>query len=101
MLKRKMRNIHPGEILREDVINSNELTVTEAARLLGVTRTTLSNVLNQKSDISPEMCFRIATVFGGTPEIWANLQTKFNLAAVADKVKQYNLAPLPYHTRTA
>lgn len=88
-----MRNIHPGEILREDVINANGLTVTEAAKLLGVTRTTISNVLNQKSDISPEMCFRIAAVFGGTPEIWANLQTKYNLASVADKVKKYKLTP--------
>lgn len=93
MLKRGMRNIHPGEILREDVINANEITITEAARLLGVTRTTLSNVLNQKADISPEMCFRIALVFGGTAEIWANLQTKYNLASVAEKVKQYKLTP--------
>jgi antitoxin HigA-1 len=85
MLKRTMRNIHPGEILREDVL----------------TRTTLSNILNQKSDISPEMCYRIATVFGGTAELWANLQTKFNLAAVADKVKQYKLTPYHYRARTA
>ena len=96
-----MRNIHPGEILREDVINANELTVTDAAKLLGVTRTTLSNVLNQKSDISPEMCFRIAAVFGGTPELWANLQTKYNLAAVAEKVKQYKLTPYHPQARTA
>jgi len=100
MLKRAMRNIHTGEILREGVINANEITVTEAARLLGVTRTTLSNVLNQKSDISTEMCFRIAAVFGGTPEIWANLQTKFNLAAVAEKVKQFKLTPF-HPARTA
>src|SRR4051812_31970945 len=96
MIKRAMRSIHPGEILREDVINANEITVTEAARLLGVTRTTLSNILNQKSDVSPEMCFRIAAVFGGTPELWANLQTKYNLAKVAEKVKQYKLTP--YHS---
>lgn len=101
MLKRKMRNIHPGEILREDIINGNELSVTAAAKLLGVTRTTLSNVLNQKSDISPEMCFRIAAVFGGTPEVWASLQTKYNLAAIAEKVKQYNLTPYHPHARTA
>jgi len=96
-----MRNIHPGEILREDIINGNELSVTAAAKLLGVTRTTLSNVLNQKSDISPEMCFRIAAVFGGTPEVWASLQTKYNLAAVAEKVKQYKLTPYHAHARTA
>ncbi|MES2702397.1 MAG: HigA family addiction module antitoxin [Bacteroidota bacterium] len=88
-----MRNIHPGEILRDEVINTHAITVTEAARLLGVTRTTLSNVLNQKADISAEMCFRIAIVFGGTPEIWANLQSKYSLAMVQEKVKQYKLTP--------
>lgn len=88
-----MRNIHPGEILREEVINANGLTVTEAPKMLGVTRTTLSNVLNAKSDISPEMCYRIAGVFGGTPEIWANLQTKFNLRSIADKASTLNIIP--------
>ncbi len=93
MLKRGMRNIHPGEILREEVIKTNELTVTDAAKLLGVTRTTLSNILNCKSDISPEMCYRIAAVFGGTPDIWANLQTKYNLRTIAERVKTLNLVP--------
>ncbi len=93
MLKRAMRNIHPGEILREEVIFSNGLTVTAAAKLLGVTRTTLSNIINAKSDISPEMCYRIAAVFGGSPDIWANLQSKYNLKAIADKVKTFKLTP--------
>ncbi len=93
MLNRKMKNIHPGEILREEVIKSNELTITAAAKLLGVTRTTLSNVINGKSEISPEMCYRIATVFGGTPDIWANLQTKYNLRSIADKGVNFNLSP--------
>ncbi len=99
MLKRAMRNIHPGEILKEEVISANELTVTDAAKLLKVTRTTLSNIINGKSDISPEMCYRIAAVFGGTPEIWANLQTKYNLREVADKVKSLKLTPYHSHAR--
>lgn len=94
-----MRNIHPGEILRAEVINANELTITAAAELLKVTRTTLSNILNGKSDISPEMCYRIAAVFGGTPDIWANLQTKYNLRAIADEVK--NLELRPYHPKAS
>ena len=93
MLSRKMRNIHPGEILKSEVIYANELTISAASILLGVTRTTLSNIINCKSDISPEMCYRIATVFGGTPDIWANLQTKYNLKKVAEKVKTFNLSP--------
>ncbi len=98
MLQRKMRNIHPGEILREEIINANELTVTMTAKMLGVTRTTLSNVLNGKSDLSTEMCYRIAGVFGGTADIWANLQTKYNLRSIADKVCKFNLTP--FHPNT-
>ena len=88
-----MRNIHPGEILRAEVIEANELSITAASHYMGITRTTLSNIINGKSDISPEMCYRIATVFGGTPEIWANLQTKYNLKKIEDKVKTFKLTP--------
>lgn len=90
---RKMRNIHPGEILREEIIDANDLTVTAAAKLLDVTRTTLSNIINGKSDISPEMCYRIAIVFGGTADIWANLQTKYNLRSIAEKASLLKLTP--------
>src|ERR1700737_553339 len=93
MLKRKMRAIHPGEILKDEVIEANELTVTKAAKLLGVTRVTLSNVLNQKSDISPDMAFRIAKVFGGTADVWANLQTKYNMHKAAERMKDLKLTP--------
>ena len=93
MLKRKMRPIHPGEILKEEVIEANGLTVTNAAKLLGVSRVNLSNILNQKSDISPEMAYRIAKVFGGTADIWANLQTKYNMLIAAEKMKNLKLTP--------
>lgn len=88
-----MRNIHPGEIVNMELLKENGLTVTAAARLLGVTRTTLSNIINGKSDLSPEMCYRIAGVFGGTADIWANLQTKYNLRAVAEKAKSLKITP--------
>ena len=93
MLKRKMRAIHPGEILREEIIEGNGLTITEAARMLGVTRTNLSNIANEKSDISPEMAYRISIVFGGSAEIWANLQTKFDLSRAEKKVRLFKLKP--------
>lgn len=93
MLKRKMRVIHPGEVLKEEIIEANGLTITEAAKLLGITRTNLSNITNEKSDISPEMAYRISIVFGGTAEIWANLQTKFNLQKAEKKIKAFRLRP--------
>lgn len=95
-MKREMRNIHPGEILREEIIAINKLTVTEAAKLLGISRQSLNNVIHEKSDITPEMAFRIAKVFGGTADIWANLQTKFNLHLAAEKTKGLDLKPYQY-----
>jgi addiction module HigA family antidote len=92
-MKRGMRHIHPGEILREEVIKANNLTVTQAAKLLGVSRVALSNIINGNADITPEMCYRISTVFGGTAEIWANLQTKYNLHLAELKVKTLKLTP--------
>jgi len=96
-MNRKMRHIHPGELLREEVIAANELTVTETARLLGISRQSLNNIIHEKSDITPEMAFRIAKVFGGTAEIWANLQTKFNLHLAGEKTKTLDLKPYHYH----
>ncbi len=95
-MKRQMRHIHPGEILREEVIFANELTVTEAAKMLGISRQSLTKIIHEKSDITPEMSFRIAKVFGGTADIWANLQTKFNLHLAEEKTKELNLRPYDY-----
>ena len=96
-MNRKMRHIHPGELLREEIIAANKLTVAEAAKLLGISRQSLNNIIHEKSDITPEMAFRIAKVFGGTAEIWANLQTKFNLHLAAEKTKTLDLKPYHYH----
>ncbi len=95
-----MRFIHPGEILREEVIKSNELTITKAAELLGISRQTLNHIVNEKSDITPDMAFRIAKVFGGTADIWANLQTKYNLHLASIRAKELHLKPFQYD-RTA
>jgi addiction module HigA family antidote len=92
MMKRKMRQIHPGEILREEVMYANELTVTQTARMLGISRQGLNKIIHEQSDITPEMSFRIAKVFGGT----ANLQTKFNLQPASEKTKELNLKPYDY-----
>jgi addiction module HigA family antidote len=96
-MERKMRHIHPGEILREDVIFENELTVTKAAQLLGISRQTLTNIIHERSDITPEMAIRISKVFGGTADVWVNLQSKFNLYLAGEKTKSLDLKPYQYH----
>lgn len=88
-----MRIIHPGEILREEIIKAYDLRVGKAAELLGISRQMLNNIIHEKSDITPEMGFRIAQVFGGKPEIWANMQTKYNLHLAAEKAKSFKLKP--------
>lgn len=74
---------HPGETLKEDVLPALGLTVTEAARQLGVTRTALSRVLNGHAGISPEMARRIEAWLGpdrgGRAEIWLGLQMEYDL----------------------
>jgi addiction module HigA family antidote len=95
-MNRQMRNIHPGEVLREEIITANELTVTEAAKMLGISRQSLNKIIHERSDITPEMSFRIAKVFGGTADIWANMQTKFNLYLAAEKTKSLDLKPYHY-----
>jgi len=70
---------HPGEIIRDFCVESLNLTVTEAAESLGVTRKTLSTLLNGKSGISPEMALRLSKVFGRTPEGWLRLQLQYDL----------------------
>ena len=70
---------HPGEVLLEDVIKPIGLTVTEAAKNLGVSRKTLSELVNQKAALSPEMALRIAKATNTSPESWLNMQTKLDL----------------------
>ncbi|MHA1795960.1 MAG: HigA family addiction module antitoxin [Promethearchaeota archaeon] len=70
---------HPGEVLREDVIKPLGLTVTEAAKKLGVTRKTLSLLLNCRSSMSPNMAIRIGKATNTSPESWLFMQAKLDL----------------------
>ena len=64
------------------------LTITEAAAALGVTRTTLSELVNEKRGISPEMAVRLSKVFGGSAESWLTQQAQYELAQVrTDRIK--------------
>lgn len=78
---------HPGEIIRDLCLEPLSLTVTEAAAGLGVTRKTLSLVLNGKAGISPEMALRLSQAFGRSPESWMQLQVQYDLAKVRQSAK--------------
>jgi antitoxin HigA-1 len=70
---------HPGQVLRELCLEPLGLTVTEAAEGLGVTRKTLSAVLNGRAGINPEMALRLSIAFDTSPASWLNQQTQYDL----------------------
>lgn len=76
----KMHNPpHPGEVLRELCLEPLGLNVSEAARALGVSRKTLSSILNGRAGISPEMAVRLSIAFATSAESWLNQQTQYDL----------------------
>ena len=73
---------HPGQLIRLDCIEPLGLTVTAAAKALGVTRQALNNLVNEKAGISPEMAVRLSKAFGSTPEFWLRIQMAYDLAQI-------------------
>ncbi|MBN2241823.1 MAG: HigA family addiction module antidote protein [Acidobacteria bacterium] len=91
----KMHNPpHPGEILRELCIAPMGLSVTEAARALGVSRKTLSSILNGRSGISPEMAVRLSIAFNTTSESWLQQQLQYDLAQAEQKRRSLRVKKL-------
>ena len=77
-----MKNpVHPGRIVRHDCLEPLGLSIAEAAKILGVTRQALNNVVSGKSGISPEMAIRLTKAFGSTEETWLRMQLAYDLAA--------------------
>lgn len=70
---------HPGLSVRLDCLEPLGLSVTEAAKVLGVTRQALNNVVNGKSGISPEMAIRLSKAFGSSAETWLGMQLAYDL----------------------
>jgi addiction module HigA family antidote len=84
---------HPGGVVLRQCVEPLGLTITKAAAALGVTRTTLSELVHGKRGISPEMAVRLSQVFGGSAESWITQQAHYDLARVRrDKIKLKRLA---------
>ena len=79
---------HPGGIVRRQCLAPLGLTVTEAAKGLGVTRQALSDVVNEKADLSVDMAIRLSKAFGSSPEMWLGLQTAFDLWQAQDRARR-------------
>jgi addiction module HigA family antidote len=82
---------HPGLIVRHECLEALGLTVTAAAKVLGVTRQALNNLVNGQSGISPEMAIRLAKAFGSSAETWLGIQLDYDLAQVRRREKEISV----------
>ena len=87
---------HPGPIIR-DALEDLGLSVTDAARILNVSRPTLSTLLNERSGVSPEMAVRLSKAIGSTPGFWLRLQMNYDLAQVERRADTILVNPIPAH----
>ena len=78
-LTKGLRPVHPGEMLREDVLPALARPKTEIARLLGISRQTLYDILNEKQPVTAHMALRLGKLCGDGPDIWLNLQKRYDL----------------------
>ena len=84
---RRRRPTHPGEVLREDVLPETGLTQEQFAELLGVSRRTVNEILNERRPVSVDMAHRLARVLNTTPDVWINMQTALDIWETAEAKK--------------
>jgi addiction module HigA family antidote len=77
--KRGLPPMHPGELLREEILPALDRPKTEIAKLLGVSRQTLYDILDEKQPVTPTMALRLGKLCGNGPDLWLNLQKRYDL----------------------
>jgi addiction module HigA family antidote len=82
---------HPGRIVRQECLEPLRLSVTDAAKSLGVSRNALSELVNERRGISPEMAIRLAKAFGSSAAVWAGLQLDYDMAQAMKHADQINV----------
>ncbi len=91
--------VHPGDFIRTEIIKAHGLSVTAAAKVLGVSRPALSNLLNQNADLSGEMALRIEKAFGVNMDTLMRMQAAYDIARARKRRGQDSRAPLPARCR--
>src|SRR5271156_619927 len=77
--RNRLRPVHPGEIIKQDILPSVGLSVTAAAKAMGVSRQMLHDILAGRKPLSAVMCLKVSRLFGGSPELWMRLQAAYDL----------------------
>jgi len=85
---------HPGEIIKELCIEPLGLSITASAAALGVSRKTLSGIINGKAGVSPEMAVRLSIAFNTSSQSWLNQQTQYDLWQAETRREQLQVTPL-------
>lgn len=92
----KRKPTHPGEILKEDVFPALKLKSSKAAEALHISRQYMSDILNGRKPLTPFLCLKVGKLAGNGPELWMNMQSKYNLwEAQQNKGNQKILADIP------
>lgn len=89
MNKMKRKPTHPGKIIQEDYLKPLSITITEMASKLGVSRKTLSKIINERGAITPDMSLRLSRAFDTTPDLWMNLQKNYDLWQAENLSKEW------------
>jgi len=88
---RKRPPTHPGGILKRHYLEPLSLTITELSKRLGVSRKTLSKIINEHGSVTPEMALRLSKAFNTTPELWLNLQQNYDLWHASRKFNDWKM----------
>jgi addiction module HigA family antidote len=92
-----MRAVHPGEILREDILPEIKMSESKLAEHLNVSRMTINRLVNERQAVSPDMALRLSRLFGNSPDFWLNLQNAYDLKEAEHSMmaELKKISPLP------
>ena len=85
--------VHPGTILKQHYLDSLDITIAQAATTLGISRKTLSKIVNGHGAVTPDMALRLSKAFRTTPELWLNLQRNYDLWQAARQSDAWRQVP--------
>ncbi|RLC00891.1 MAG: addiction module antidote protein, HigA family [Deltaproteobacteria bacterium] len=98
MRKIRRQPTHPGRIIQEDYLKPLSITIKTMAELVGVSRKTMSKIINGKGSVTPDMALRLSRAFDTTPDLWLNLQKNYDLWSAEKVSKEWKkVKPIPIY----